>query len=144
MEKEGNKRGNKNKSVKHQRCNLGRRYDNKDVCYADEASCTIIRLAYTVSINYTRNKNMHMSATVMRQLYGSSGSILHFFTQLLIWNHWIINRFFAIKFFSRVINENLKKGKEKKKRKNGRKTKKKRTRNQYQNYLTSKDIYVRD
>lgn len=70
---------------------------------------------------------MHMSATVMRQLYGSSGSILHFFIQLLIWNHWIINRFFAIKFFSRVINENLKKGKEKKKEKmEGRQKKKER------------------
>ena len=84
-EKKENKSGNKNKSVKHQRCNLGRRYDNKDVCYADEASCTIIRLAYTVSINYTRNKNMHMSATVMRQLYGSSGSIfVQFFAQLIL------------------------------------------------------------
>lgn len=55
-------------SVKYQRYNLGRRYDNKDVCYADEASCTIIRLAYIISINYTRNKNMHVSATTTGQL----------------------------------------------------------------------------
>lgn len=55
--------------VRHQRCNLGRRYDNKDVCYADGASCSIIRLAYTVSIiNYTRNKNLHTSGTATGQL----------------------------------------------------------------------------
>lgn len=87
---------------------------------------------------------MHMSATVMRQLYGSSGSILQFFAQLLIWNHRIINRFFAIKFFSRVINDLKKQGKKKKKKERKEDAKKKKTRNQYQNYLTSKDIYVRD
>lgn len=67
---------------------------------------------------------MHMSATVMRQLYGSSGSILQFFAQLLIWNHRIINRFFAIKFFSRVINDLKKQGKKKEERKEGRREKK--------------------
>ena len=57
--------GTDRRGVRHQRRNLGRLPDNKDVCYADEASSTVIRQAYTASINYTRNKNMQMSATAV-------------------------------------------------------------------------------
>lgn len=49
--------------VRRQRRNLGRRHDNKDVCYADGASSTVIGLTYTATVNYTRDKNMYTSAT---------------------------------------------------------------------------------